>query len=67
MTTPPTGGPVSLVTGADKGIGMETVRRLVGSGHRVYLSARDAGLTTLALPSPCNSARMTSPRKVPNR
>jgi NAD(P)-dependent dehydrogenase (short-subunit alcohol dehydrogenase family) len=33
--------PVSLVTGANKGIGLETVVRLVGSGHRVYLAARD--------------------------
>jgi NAD(P)-dependent dehydrogenase (short-subunit alcohol dehydrogenase family) len=33
--------PVSLVTGANKGIGLETVRRLVGAGHRVYLGARD--------------------------
>ena len=36
------GGLVSLVTGANKGIGLETVRRLVGAGHRVYLAARDA-------------------------
>ena len=42
MTTPPDGLPVSLVTGANKGIGLETVRRLIGAGHRVYLSARDA-------------------------
>ena len=34
--------PVSLVTGANKGIGLETVRRLVDAGHRVYLAARDA-------------------------
>ncbi len=34
--------PVSLVTGANKGIGLETVRRLAGAGHRVYLAARDA-------------------------
>ena len=33
---------VSLVTGANKGIGLETVRRLVAAGHRVYLGARDA-------------------------
>jgi NAD(P)-dependent dehydrogenase (short-subunit alcohol dehydrogenase family) len=32
---------VSLVTGANKGIGLETVRRLIGAGHRVYLAARD--------------------------
>ncbi|MFZ0090629.1 MAG: SDR family NAD(P)-dependent oxidoreductase [Solirubrobacteraceae bacterium] len=32
---------MSLVTGANQGIGLETVRRLVGAGHRVYLGARD--------------------------
>ena len=34
--------PIALVTGANKGIGLETVRRLTGAGHRVYLAARDA-------------------------
>jgi NAD(P)-dependent dehydrogenase (short-subunit alcohol dehydrogenase family) len=33
--------PVSLVAGANKGIGLETVVRLVSTGHRVYLAARD--------------------------
>lgn len=33
--------PVTLVTGANKGIGLETVRRLIDAGHRVYLGARD--------------------------
>jgi NAD(P)-dependent dehydrogenase (short-subunit alcohol dehydrogenase family) len=42
MTTPHDGVAVSLVTGANKGIGLETVGRLVGAGHRVYLTARDA-------------------------
>ncbi len=41
MTTPLNGRPVSLVTGANKGIGLETAGRLVGAGHRVYLAARD--------------------------
>lgn len=41
MTTPLSGAPVSLVTGANKGIGLETAGRLVGAGHRVYLAARD--------------------------
>lgn len=42
MTPPSHDIPVSLVTGANKGIGLETVRRLIGAGHRVYLAARDA-------------------------
>jgi len=32
---------VALVTGANKGIGLETVRRLVDGGFEVYLAARD--------------------------
>lgn len=42
MTAPLSGVPVSLVTGANKGIGLETVGRLAGAGQRVYLAARDA-------------------------
>jgi len=41
MTTTPPAAPVTLVTGANKGIGLETVRRLLGAGHRVYLGTRD--------------------------
>lgn len=32
---------IALVTGGNKGIGLETVRRLVEGGCRVYLAARD--------------------------
>lgn len=32
---------VTLITGANKGIGLETARRLIGLGHTVYLGARD--------------------------
>jgi NAD(P)-dependent dehydrogenase (short-subunit alcohol dehydrogenase family) len=34
--------PVALVTGANKGIGLETARRLVEAGYRVYLTARSS-------------------------
>jgi nucleoside-diphosphate-sugar epimerase len=40
MNTASAGVPVALVTGADKGIGLKTARRLAGAGHRVYLTAR---------------------------
>ncbi|MEK0123191.1 SDR family NAD(P)-dependent oxidoreductase, partial [Bordetella pertussis] len=32
---------IALVTGANKGLGRETVRRLAGSGWQVFLAARD--------------------------
>lgn len=34
---------VALVTGANKGLGRETARRLLAAGHTVYLGSRDAG------------------------
>src|SRR5579863_1008873 len=34
---------VTLVTGANKGLGYETARRLIDRGHTVYLGARDSG------------------------
>jgi NAD(P)-dependent dehydrogenase (short-subunit alcohol dehydrogenase family) len=33
---------VTLITGANKGIGYETARQLTGLGHTVYVGARDA-------------------------
>lgn len=33
---------VILITGANKGLGYETAKRLIGAGHTVYVGARDA-------------------------
>ncbi|MDQ0796166.1 NAD(P)-dependent dehydrogenase (short-subunit alcohol dehydrogenase family) [Streptomyces sp. B1I3] len=33
---------ITLITGANKGLGFETARRLVEAGHTVYVGARDA-------------------------
>jgi NAD(P)-dependent dehydrogenase (short-subunit alcohol dehydrogenase family) len=33
---------VTLITGANKGLGYETARRLIAEGHTVYMGARDA-------------------------
>ncbi len=33
----------TLITGANKGLGFETARRLVGAGHDVWVAARDRG------------------------
>jgi NAD(P)-dependent dehydrogenase (short-subunit alcohol dehydrogenase family) len=32
----------TLITGANKGLGFETARRLIGAGHTVYVGSRDA-------------------------
>jgi len=42
MTTESVRAPVALVTGANKGIGLETARRLAEAGYRVYLTARSS-------------------------
>jgi NAD(P)-dependent dehydrogenase (short-subunit alcohol dehydrogenase family) len=41
---------VTLITGATRGVGRETARRLVAAGHTVWLGARDgdAGERTVA-------------------
>ncbi len=44
MSTPAAGVPVALVTGANKGIGLETARRLAEAGYRVHLGARNPDL-----------------------
>ena len=38
----------TLITGANKGLGFETARRLVEAGHTVYLASRDAERGRLA-------------------
>jgi NAD(P)-dependent dehydrogenase (short-subunit alcohol dehydrogenase family) len=35
---------VTLITGANKGLGYETARRLIAQGHTVYIGARSVGL-----------------------
>lgn len=40
---------IALVTGANKGLGRETVRRLAGSGWEVFLAARDTVRGTRAV------------------
>jgi NAD(P)-dependent dehydrogenase (short-subunit alcohol dehydrogenase family) len=34
---------ITLITGANRGLGYETARRLIEAGHTVYIGARDAG------------------------
>lgn len=43
-TIEPADAPVVLITGANKGLGRETARRLVGENWTVYLTARNAAL-----------------------
>jgi NAD(P)-dependent dehydrogenase (short-subunit alcohol dehydrogenase family) len=43
MSTESVSAPVGLVTGADKGIGLERAGRLAGAGYRAYLTAHSTG------------------------
>jgi len=47
VSTESVSAPVALVAGADKGLGLETARRLAGAGYRVYLTARIAEAVAL--------------------
>ena len=44
MNTSIAGAPVALVTGGNKGIGLQTARRLVEAGYRVHVGARNPEL-----------------------
>ncbi|OSC64543.1 hypothetical protein B5181_20370 [Streptomyces sp. 4F] len=48
MTGNPEGGPIALVTGANKGLGREIARQLGARGASVLLGARDARRGELA-------------------
>jgi NAD(P)-dependent dehydrogenase (short-subunit alcohol dehydrogenase family) len=47
MKSPPSDRPVALVTGANRGLGLETSKQLLEDGYRVILTSRDekAGIT----------------------
>lgn len=49
MTTESTAKPIALITGANRGLGLETSRRLAALGWTVWLGARDAGAGTDAV------------------
>jgi len=42
---------VTLITGANKGLGYETARRLIEQGHTVYIGARNSDRGTAQQPS----------------
>jgi NAD(P)-dependent dehydrogenase (short-subunit alcohol dehydrogenase family) len=44
---------VTLITGANKGLGYETARQLIKAGHTVYIGARDPGRAGTRLPVSC--------------
>lgn len=41
MNSNPPRHPVTLITGANKGLGLETARQLVAAGHTVYIGSRN--------------------------
>jgi NAD(P)-dependent dehydrogenase (short-subunit alcohol dehydrogenase family) len=43
---------ITLITGANKGLGYETARRLIGLGHTVLAAARDRQRGTKAAADP---------------
>jgi NAD(P)-dependent dehydrogenase (short-subunit alcohol dehydrogenase family) len=44
---------ITLITGANKGLGYETARRLIGLGHTVLAGARDRQRGTTAAAGLC--------------
>jgi NAD(P)-dependent dehydrogenase (short-subunit alcohol dehydrogenase family) len=56
MSTESVSAPVALVTGADKGIGLETARRLARARYRAYLTARSDERGRAAAATPARSS-----------
>jgi NAD(P)-dependent dehydrogenase (short-subunit alcohol dehydrogenase family) len=59
---------VTLITGANKGIGYATARRLIELGHTVYIGARNPSADSGPLPAWAQSScSWTSPTTLRSR